>query len=77
MQSSILVGTNIHVDPISVYDDRIHVHANRARAIDVYQAATGDYVESIELPVNTFTYIMNDRVYQVQDTLAVVWEMRK
>ncbi|MDE2731240.1 MAG: hypothetical protein OXM02_00140, partial [Bacteroidota bacterium] len=35
------------------------------RVIDVYDAPTGDYLYSFYLPENRDSYVMNDRLYQL------------
>ncbi|MDE2955864.1 MAG: hypothetical protein OXU68_02500 [Bacteroidota bacterium] len=60
------VGGYIHGD-VSVVGDRIYVQADLedGRVIDVYDAPTGDYLYSFDLPENRDSYVMNDRLYQL------------
>ena len=67
------IGKAIHRD-LSVYGDKVfvHVHLDTEDVTDVYEAQTGDYEYSIRLPQRSkHTYVMNDRVYPIQETGTV------
>ena len=55
--------------------NRLYVHARRAEAMDVYDVRDGDYLYSIKLPSVTGVYVMNQRLYLVEDHGASVWAL--
>ncbi len=58
----------------SVYNDQLFVHSRKAGAIDVFDAETGDYGYSFRLPRDrSAAYVMNNRLYQAEDTTVVVY----
>lgn len=60
----------------SVDGDRLFVHAYAAQAIDVYDVNSGDYLYSVRLPEVDWAYVMNERLYWIDDDEGVsVWAM--
>ncbi|MCY4160123.1 MAG: 6-bladed beta-propeller [Bacteroidetes bacterium] len=66
-------GANLLGDFPTVYRGRLYIHSYVAQTIDIYDATTGDYQHSIKLSANRFTYALNDRIYQVEDSTVSVW----
>ena len=68
-----VVGDVIQGD-VNEYGGKLFVHAivDSTGAIDVYRASSGNYLYSIRLPGNHYTYVANERIYQlVQPTSTV------
>ena len=59
----------------SVDGDRLFVHANAAQAMDVYDVNSGDYLYSVRLPEVDWAYVMNERLYWIDDEGVSVWAM--
>ena len=68
-----VVSEVIHGD-VNENGGRLFVHAllDSTGAIDVYRAATGDYLHSIRLPGNHYTYVADERVYQLVRATSTV-----
>ena len=69
-------GELLHRD-ISLVGDSLYVHRvleddDLSGVMDVYAAPTGQYAYSFRLPTNGFSYVMNDRLYQVNDSTSRV-----
>ena len=59
----------------NVDGDRLFVHANAAQAMDVYDVNSGDYLYSVRLPKVRWAYVMNKRLYWIDDEGVSVWAM--
>ena len=68
-------GTGLYIDLLSISSGRLHIRSEQEGAIDVYDAATGDYEHSFSLPKNQTTYVLDDRLYQIQDSLVIVYQI--
>ncbi len=68
-----IVGDVIQGD-VNEYGGKLFVHAivDSTGAIDVYRASSGDYLYSIRLPGNHYTYVANERVYQLARPTSTV-----
>ena len=77
-QARRVTGEILTGSPIAVENEHLFVHTNiPGGAVDVYDVGTGNYKYSMRLPVNTYTYVKNDRIYQSQDSTVSVWAIER
>ena len=68
-----IVGEPIQGDA-NEYGGKLFVHTlvDSTGAIDVYQASNGDYLYSVRLPGNHYTYVADERVFQLVRATSTV-----
>ena len=74
---TVLRGVSLHSNFLNVSSGKLHVRAQTEDAIDVYVAETGDYDHSFHIPESPWIHISDDRLYQIQDSLVVVYQIER